>query len=1793
MADWAGNDTGSANDVNSSPGADVGSSSASGSSSGESGNYTEQKYGSGTYNPSTGVTDYGDRSMSSGEIAATISQIESINPVTTSGRTDPYATELASLGSRVEQERYLSRNDDPLAGAGIGNKSLSASGKDMSGQYLNRPDIYQPTDVRQLELMKSGLTAGQAAEQLRYDVSTPGRPGYTPGKADDRYFETLRTQAWTSATGESAGYHSWAKDTGLPQTGNPYEYGADLFTYAEKGYPTADKDRFSPIDYSILNLAGGKGGQAFIWSGAPYDLRGAMDVVAGVQRSGDMGIYGQTRSSSSGFGDLPIGTQQAIGMKAADSRGEYYNNSVWSGVPTNQMLSGLGYRSTYEAPALRSSSTPQQVLPFSTPSLGGGVTATTRNDAQVAASMEAMGYPLSPNLVGGGKVASTATTVSNLGDMGLPKPFMSGGGISVIDKPSGEFDSSRGFLQGLLPQITPEQASAYATANKSNPMGAVIDAAVSGTRYGKSAALGAFSEITGGLSETIFPAEKFVSQKAVPAQYTWKETTEQTGGSAEQDSLYAYLTSTKNSIDVTDIKQVNKYNEARDRFLSLEASNPTKIVTTQTPTLVPGTGIEEERMNQWKLFSRGSGEVGRYLTGETIAKQNAYYETIKNDSSMVGEAKRAVFFAGTTAINNPAALAPAAIQGAAFVYGGGALGAGVGYLATGTGRAANVASMLMTPGGQTAVKTVVALGFGGLYTKGITEDFTLRPGSGKISENVYKSIPTLAAMYAGGGGIDWVGETRVVNRVTPSGGTVRGIDINNQFFGGGTTPAGRPYAAVGNIETGFSSFVFERRVTSGGNRVAGEGTRQYAEPASAPGMSSEGRGLGAAPEGTIFWETIRADSTPFKTYEPVAVKNVPSAQNMVVEPVGVGDRYVATKSPLGKNTPMVMEQMWKPGESVRPTNIGDSFLGGAQSAEMVRLYRGVDFDSPEGIRARAGLSPIIAKRPTSDEGLIKWYEGANSQADIYRWNSFGRWYGEELNTGYPLEDNIPGQTLFVDVPRSVAEKYRVSNIPRTDVPRVDGSFEGEVPWAYSSVKMQDKEFFLPREIAAQGKPIAEWEQRNLDIQTGKRTSTPTPEEIAFFNAKHGKGSSMIRGEKKTQLLLPESIWSVKNSKVLEEAAAGDHGENTGNTLVNLLQEIGLKTGKPTVVSPEEFALIDSQLPTNYRGVPEPRHLAKTIYSKKMYPPQAVIHGTGIYTAQGTTSISGEASARIYGANIVKVKAKPGSIVKTASELRHQRSVELKDSSDDVSLLLKRDLGLYAATKNVDVIRLDETSNSFDDGYNIFVNRDAMVVEKPSSYTKTPSTFTPDLSNVVTVRTKIPAPGGDFTFTNAIVIPPNASSGIMRITPVKQSGWANYKPDAIADAGAKNSGIRSLSDATVPLPKVTGQRPPTPSEIAQVKAHYESMNMGKNAQTDPYGEFLKSFDTQVQMIKGRRGSEHYAYKSRAAGTSVTKTSTTTTNDYMGGYSKFASGMRDFGSGGSGGSGGGGGGAISRSRATPSPTTVTTVATKVFTSPISRTKSVYKFEGRAKSAAEYLATGASKAKSKSTPYNVGDYDGKSLVESESTAGAVAAAKSKASEKSLTNFKPAYEGMSVFKEVSRGGALSVPSKESKAMSRARSETMGIAKAKGESRALSTSRGISDMVSFVKSGGAITPRPTPRGVSELTRPPGKKITGYERPPDKITSYIRPTKGITTVPPPRITQPVVREKPPYIPPKITEVPPPAKLPPPPLIFPPLKFDFGGGSSGGAGGANRGAGSRREIIAIRSSLDYFLPRRRR
>lgn len=189
---------------------------------------------------------------------------------------------------------------------GVGSKDYGPTKSD--DPFFGRSDIYKVTDSKQQALMDKGLTQYQAAEQLRYEAQQKG------DRAGERYYETRRTQAWTTATGKSAAYHFGAKESGLAQAANPYENYADLLTYAEKGYPQQAKDRFSPVDYMQLGLPGGRGGQAYIWGNQNYDLRGAADVAAYALRSGDMGPYGNIpQPYSSAYGTLSLEDQQSIG----------------------------------------------------------------------------------------------------------------------------------------------------------------------------------------------------------------------------------------------------------------------------------------------------------------------------------------------------------------------------------------------------------------------------------------------------------------------------------------------------------------------------------------------------------------------------------------------------------------------------------------------------------------------------------------------------------------------------------------------------------------------------------------------------------------------------------------------------------------------------------------------------------------------------------------------------------------------------------------------------------------------------------------------------------------------------------------------------------------------------------------------------------------------------------------------------------------------------------------------------------------------------------------------------------------------------------------------------------------------------------------------------------------------------------------------------------------------------------------------------------------------------------------
>ena len=207
------------------------------------------------------------------------------------------------------------------------------------------------------------------------------------------------------------------------------------------------------------------------------------------------------------------------------------------------------------------------------------------------------------------------------------------------------------------------------------------------------------------------------------------------------------------------------------------------------------SGTDKIYASEWDRFVEGSGRVARFATGMTLEKQEAYFETIKNAPGAIGEAQRGLFYFGTEIINKPAELAPAAILGWGI---GGAARMTPGFLAevgAGTGFTAKAANFLSTPGGSSLAKAGLFGAFGGAYTWGVTEGLTA--SADKTKENIYRSTPTLIAMYGGAGGFNWVGETTFVRGVSsPSGATFEGVQIQGVSFGGGKTPTGGKYVGA-------------------------------------------------------------------------------------------------------------------------------------------------------------------------------------------------------------------------------------------------------------------------------------------------------------------------------------------------------------------------------------------------------------------------------------------------------------------------------------------------------------------------------------------------------------------------------------------------------------------------------------------------------------------------------------------------------------------------------------------------------------------------------------------------------------------------------------------------------------------------------------------------------------------------------------------------------------------------------------------------------------------------------------
>lgn len=72
----------------------------------------------------------------------------------------------------------------------------------------------------------------------------------------------------------------------------------------------------------------------------------------------------------------------------------------------------------------------------------------------------------------------------------------------------------------------------------------------------------------------------------------------------------------------------------------------------------------------------------------------------------------------------------------------------------------------------------------------------------------------------------------------------------------------------------------------------------------------------------------------------------------------------------------------------------------------------------------------------------------------------GRWFTDDLGEAkWYIEHEYPlGKIVFVDVPRTIAERYRVSQLKKEG-----GKMIAENPFAFSN--RPEKEYFLPREIS--------------------------------------------------------------------------------------------------------------------------------------------------------------------------------------------------------------------------------------------------------------------------------------------------------------------------------------------------------------------------------------------------------------------------------------------------------------------------------------------------------------------------------------------------------------------------------------------------------------------------------------------------------------------------------------------------------------------------------------------------------
>ncbi len=128
--------------------------------------------------------------------------------------------------------------------------------------------------------------------------------------------------------------------------------------------------------------------------------------------------------------------------------------------------------------------------------------------------------------------------------------------------------------------------------------------------------------------------------------------------------------------------------------------------------------------------------------------------------------------------------------------------------------------------------------------------------------------------------------------------------------------------------------------------------------------------------------------------------------------------------------------------------------------KIIRLYRAEGKgDSKEGVPAPSWVKQTLEYQ-RNVEASGRWFTDDLKEAE---------WY---IKNEYPS-----GKILFVDVPKEIANHYRVSQLKKTG-----GKLIGENPFAFS--RRPEKEYFLPREIANQKRDYTKgvWGRKNLAMK---------------------------------------------------------------------------------------------------------------------------------------------------------------------------------------------------------------------------------------------------------------------------------------------------------------------------------------------------------------------------------------------------------------------------------------------------------------------------------------------------------------------------------------------------------------------------------------------------------------------------------------------------------------------------------------------------------------------------------------